>query len=391
MMNLRSTLAAVLALGLLPAATATSRHDPDNLTVHEWGTFTSIAGEDGQAVKWRPDVAPPDLPCFVERLAAEIKFDLGATVRMETPVVYFYAPQDMTVNVGVRFREGLVTEWFPRAQVTPTRAAAAVLRAPRVESSIVWKTVKVSPRATWQFPTEPGPSHYYAARATDAAPIEVGGQREKFLFYRGVGRFAPPIAARVESDGRVRVSSPGGHALGQLVLFENRGGAIRFATRHSTASAITLDPPAAAGGLASLRRTLESILVQEGLYPKEAAAMVETWRDSWFEEGARLFYIAPKPAIDEVLPLDIAPAPTAVSRVFVGRMELMTARTLADVRRAVDTNDRATLQRYGRFLEPISSRVVSSAAPEQREAVRARVRDAYTSYYATIASRASCR
>ena len=391
MMNVRSTLAAVLALGLLPGATTISKHDPDNLTVHEWGTFTSIAGEDGQAVKWRPDVAPPDLPCFVDRLAAEIKFDLGATVRMETPVVYFYAAQDMTVDVGVRFREGLVTEWFPRAAVTPARAGAAVLRAPRVESSIVWKAVKVSPRADWQFPTEPGPSHYYAARATDAAPIEVGGQREKFLFYRGVGRFAPPIAARVDSAGRVRVSSPGGHALGQLVLFENRGGTVRFAARHSAASAITLDPPAAGGGLASLRRKLESILVSEGLYPKEAAAMVETWRDSWFEEGARLFYIAPKAAIEEVLPLDIAPAPTAVARVFVGRMELVTPRTLADVRRALDTKDRATLQRYGRFLEPISGRVVAAAAPEDREDVREKVRRAYTSFYTGLPSRTACR
>lgn len=391
MMILRSTFAAVVLLGLLPGAVPTARHDPDNLTVHEWGTFTSIAGEDGQAVKWRPDIAPPDLPCFVDRLAAEIKFDLGATVRMETPVVYFYAPQDVTVNVGVRFLDGLVTEWFPRAVVTPSRASAAVFRNPRVDSAIAWTAVKVSPRADWRFPTEPGHSHYYAARATDAAPIEVGGEREKFLFYRGVGRFEPPVAATVDGAGRVRVSSPGGHALGQLVLFENRGGTIRFGTRHSTASTVTLDAPASGGELASLRRTLESILVKEGLYPKEAAAMVETWRDSWFEEGARLFYIAPKPVIDRVLPLDIAPAPTSVSRVFVGRMELVTPRTLADVRRALDTADRATLQRYGRFLEPVSARVVAAAAPEERARVQAKVRDAYTSYYASLPSRAICK
>jgi hypothetical protein len=31
----------------------------------------------------------------------------------------------------------------------------------------------------------------------------------------------------------------------------------------------------------------------QGLFPKEAHAMVDTWRDSWFEEGTRAFYILP--------------------------------------------------------------------------------------------------
>jgi hypothetical protein len=35
-------------------------------------------------------------------------------------------------------------------------------------------------------------------------------------------------------------------------------------------------------------------LVEFGLYRKEAEPMVETWRDSWFEEGIRLFYIVPR-------------------------------------------------------------------------------------------------
>src|SRR4029077_3205441 len=37
-----------------------------DLTVHEWGTFTSIAGNDGQAVRWLPLSGPSDLPSFVE-------------------------------------------------------------------------------------------------------------------------------------------------------------------------------------------------------------------------------------------------------------------------------------------------------------------------------------
>jgi hypothetical protein len=55
---------------------------------------------------------------------------------------------------------------------------------------------------------------------------------------------------------------------------------------------------------------------------REARAMVETWRDTWFAPGTRLFYLVPRAMVDRVLPLDIDPQPLDVTRVFVGRIEL---------------------------------------------------------------------
>ena len=49
--------------------------------------------------------------------------------------------------------------------------------------------------------------------------------------------------------------------------------------------------------------------------------MVETWKDSWFEKGARLIYIVPSRAVDQILPLQIEPQPAETTRVFVGRLE----------------------------------------------------------------------
>lgn len=98
---------------------------------------------------------------------------------------------------------------------------------------------------------------------------------------------------------------------------------------------------------------LEAILVERGLYPDEANAMVATWRDSWFEEGSRLIYIVPSGFIDNVLPLAIDPAPARIARVFVGRIEIVTPATARAVETAVASNDEATLNKYGRFLEPI--------------------------------------
>src|SRR6185369_1563445 len=87
------------------------------LTVHEWGTFTSVAGPDGQAVRWLPQDGPQDLPCFVERNQLELKGAISGTVRMETPVLYFYAPHPLEVSVDVRFPQGLMTEWYPHAKM----------------------------------------------------------------------------------------------------------------------------------------------------------------------------------------------------------------------------------------------------------------------------------
>jgi hypothetical protein len=54
-----------------------------------------------------------------------------------------------------------------------------------------------------------------------------------------------------------------------------------------------LESPVLTGSLDSLSGDLEAILADQGLHPDEAHAMVQTWRDSWFEEGSRLIYIVP--------------------------------------------------------------------------------------------------
>src|SRR5205814_4233702 len=102
----------VICAGLTGGQVVTRAHDKAaDLTVHEWGTFTSVAGQDGQAIDWRPLSGPSDLPCFVaQQNPGSIKItpdgwlsSLLAKVRMETPVLYFYSPRSQTVQVNVRF------------------------------------------------------------------------------------------------------------------------------------------------------------------------------------------------------------------------------------------------------------------------------------------------
>jgi hypothetical protein len=339
------TLAAVTGLGV-----AAATDDPAAPSVvHEWGTFTSVAGPDGFAVEWTPQAGASDLPCFVARNRFNVKGNIRGTVRMETPVLYFYAPADTRADVRVRFNGGVITEWFPPAAVTsdvndgihPTRG------------SLRWANVAVRPGLAPDFPTEPGSSHYYQARTTDAAPIVSGGARERFLFYRGVGVFAPPITATIAGDGSVLVASRSGGPVGDIIAFENRGGATASQVLHVDGNRFIVSPPAPQPEGTLPLAELEQILIANGLFEREARAMVGTWRDSWFEEGARLIYIVPRPMIDSILPLDIVPAPSSTTRVFVGRVELVTPETLRVVGDAVKSGDDETLARYGRFLEPI--------------------------------------
>ena len=43
---------------------AVSGYQQADVTVHEWGTFTTVAGADGVAMQWTPLGGASDLPCF---------------------------------------------------------------------------------------------------------------------------------------------------------------------------------------------------------------------------------------------------------------------------------------------------------------------------------------
>ena len=352
------------------------------LTVHEWGTFTSVAGEDGSAVDWDTLGCKNDLPRFVNDYGYRgFKWRLQGTVRMETPVLYFYSSRELDAHVKVAFPQGLITEWYPKAEYevyqkdgidgsirklqTNLNGIDASMR--NVTGAIEWKNIKVRPGSSPALPVESGPSHYYAARRTDAAPISVGGQDEKFLFYRGVGRFPVALSARLSSDGKIIVENRGIEPVPMVILFENRQGRMGYRRAGAIDAAVTLDAPPLDGSFPRLRQDLETALIAQGLFPKEAEAMVETWRDSWFEEGSRLIYIVPSLAVDAILPLQVEPVPSQTVRVFVGRIELLTPETKRLVESAIAKSDWPAVDRYSRFLDPILKRIYSGNSSEASE------------------------
>jgi hypothetical protein len=378
-------LATILVVALSGAAslrhTRAQQRPDSSLIVHEWGTFTSIAGADGTAVEWLPIATKSDLPTFVEHYHnPNVKSGVRGTVRMETPIIYFYSPRQTTVSVDVSFAAGLITEWFPHAsRVRPSDVRPIVLN-PQSAGSITWGAVTVMPTTDASFSRASATSHYYAARQTSASAVSVqapaGNQLEKFLFYRGVSVFVPPLSAKLLATGQLQVQSNTG-AIAALILFERRGTKLGYRV-SSLESDATLSTPSTSGTLDSLRSDFEDALVAQGLYRDEAHAMLETWGDSWFEEGSRLFYVVPRPFVDSVVPLSINPAPTRLTRVFVGRIELITPATENAVESALLSGDHETLGKYGRFLEPIVDAMITRHADPTRVD---RLRQALIAYY----------
>jgi hypothetical protein len=342
------------------AANAQKVEIDSGLIAHEWGTFTSIAGETGQAVEWLPLNSPSDLPNFVEHFRGTgFKVGLGGTIRMETPVLYFYSTHDTTVDVSVSFFHGLITEWYPRAtHIEPSSSLEnVVLFQQQSSGSISWKSVSVQPSASLAFPQEAQPSHYYAARDVASSPLRVatknGNENEKFLFYRGVSVAPAPLSALVLPNRQIEAMNRSATEIPKLILFERRGEQVGFREARTVREGVILDPPVLDASLDSLLPDLEASLISSGLYPEEAHAMLESWKDSWFEEGSRLIYIVPNSFVEKILPISIQPQPAKVQRVFVGRMELLTSATQNAIETAVSTHDKAALAKYGRFVAPM--------------------------------------
>ncbi len=91
------------------------------LEVHEWGTFTIFVSSSGQKVSWyQPYSDIAKLPPFVQGELMQMKRNIqSASVRMETPVIYFYPEQETPISVRVGFSEGMITERFPASTNEP--------------------------------------------------------------------------------------------------------------------------------------------------------------------------------------------------------------------------------------------------------------------------------
>ena len=404
--------AAVLALGL----TARLQVNDSAYTAHEWGTFTSIQGSDGEPIRWNPFLTS-DLPGFVfdrtrpthndellrtrgqEFKTLGLKQSRDFLQRMETPVIYFRSDQALDVDVLVRFPKGLLTEWFPQVTTFGPVSGVPNLLPDTQESHLKWSRIHILPPSASTnesvlatVPNESTPSHYYPARATAANLVEttrpfdsaraarVDGAahvREQLLFYRGAGDFQAPLRVSFDPSSQLRLENRGHETIGPIFAVHTTNGQTAFTAlgRLEPGARIRTPIPAASPGVSpaarldELAEELRTALTGARLHADEAAAMVTTWRDSWFtENGTRILYLLPQAWTDEELPLRLHPAPRELVRVMVGRADILhqdvetrARERVADHFRGDTTRAAAGLQQLGlgRFLEPAVTRAAN--------------------------------
>jgi hypothetical protein len=288
-----------------------------DFVVHEWGTFSTFSGSDGKPLKFYPD--DTDLPGFVYGRHRDVKGGRAdVMVSLETPVLYFYTDRDRTVSVRADFPKGIMTDWYPQASRPP-------------EQSIRWDDLKVSAADRPRLADERGTGRYFAARETDAAAVRTSGpdkrEEEKFLFYRGVGDFPMPFVVRALGNGEFAVKNTGKEAVPAYVLVGVKDRKVSFRVfRHlSPGAEDRVELPAETSTAEKLGDAMAELLIGQGLYEKEARAMVKTWSRDWFrEDGTRVLYLVAEPVTSEFLPLTVEPKPDKVVRVLVGRHDVLT-------------------------------------------------------------------
>lgn len=391
---------AVTALMTIPANA--------KMEVHEWGTFTSLVGSDGltqhgmyhedeilpsfvhpfgKTQSVFPDIIPypypnPDTePCYSKAcFSMQTLRNNVISQKMETPVIYFYgqpSSSNQRVKVNVRFPEGVITETYPAPILSSPQNNAGFVA---IKNGDVTFDVKVlSDTNSSAAPAVDENNIYAHARATSSQLVSTNSETEKFIFYRGLGRFQPRLSILSSDKGLYIGSTAADKPQAAFLIGVTGDGAnmqmYRLKADQIAAKGIGETVPAAiADNLASIypfpnknvevsKTVIKSAIVQAlqnaGMFLDEAQAMVNTWENGYLKTpGLRLLYILPRAEVDTILPITLTPAADKLERAFIARIEILTNKEeqsiLANIVREGMNYDIAQL---GRFAEPKLRRV----------------------------------
>jgi hypothetical protein len=410
--------------------------------LHEWGTFTTVSGSDGGLLAGL-HVEEEHLPAFVyshlgmnsgqfsnfswpgfpqinspARVNKQIPVALddqkvlqsssmlmskgmlmaqleNVTVKMETPVIFFYGDDTPKVNVKVGFNGGTISQWYPdrKSGDTPNKILKEnhkisdqlknmvgdkemiLIQNPinfgdsskPYQGAIEWD-VEILPKSAADsvitYKPEENPTWIYP-RVPAANVVKVGSEYENFLFYRGVGNFELPATFSVDSSETVSVSNKSKEAIPFAFAFENISGEFRYKTIGKipagevakVAESEWIKPSTSGAQQVEVFLQMREGLMAQGLSSDEANGMIKTWWKSYFRKpGLRVFWIVPQTDLERILPLKADPAPANQVRVLVGRADIM--RPKFEQQMIADLGTKAfSIYQQDRFLTPYTNRL----------------------------------
>ncbi len=354
----------VSTLALMAMTIGATAHSA-NFIAHEWGTFTSVVDKNGKMIQGLHHEEEA-LPNFVYDLSRVERTGVGTslatsgipprrggggpptrgftpasmdlmpiptfteriTQKMETPVIYFYAEDEININVRVDFPEGVISQWFPNvSSVNPSVEAK--------NGYGVWD-LKILKTKSGNLPETSGNSIWNPSREVNSNIVKVNNELEKLVFYRGLGNFKTPISVK-EKNGVLLIQNHSNQIVKGLTILNHRDDKNEFLHIDSIEAGVTKNIVLGIQNselksfktydsyLKEAKKVIIEDLVASGLYHDESVAMVNTWEGGYFQtKGLRLLYVLPNEWTEEILPMKLNRAPKELVRTLVGRIEVLT-------------------------------------------------------------------
>lgn len=373
--------------------------------VHEWGTFTSVLGSDGERLgglhheeeqlpsfivgrdllketsfipagsgRCRPSKGMPicdDAPASTFKVTPE-----HVTQKMETPVLYFYSDEKVQAKISVGFPQGVISQYYP----APISFYPAIGNLRNLGGGLVNFDVEVTTEKLALPKVESG-NVYAPAREVASNDIRSGNQNERFIFYRGLGDFVTALHISSSVGGGIFLQNIGSK-ISQVILLDvtSTTGAVKALgpmeyqqQMHVNDKDLTYfrerQKLPRAEFEAQAQKVIVDALIASGLYPDESLAMFNTWKTSYLKShGLRALYVLSRQETDRLLPITVSPQPTELVRTLVGRIEILHAEEEQQMLTNLRTGKSLTMAE-DRFTEPKLRRLLklTTSAQEQAE------------------------
>jgi hypothetical protein len=191
-----------------------------------------------------------------------------------------------------------------------------------------WSRINLLPASPVNLLNEASTSQYYTARNTSASYVRVDyqghKQYERFLCLQAVGHFDLPLAVTINQE-EYALTQSGPAPVPFALIIENVDDQLGYQMTPLKETGRTVIPrPERKANADIVLASLRKVLLQQGLFPDEAAAAASGVRQAWFGPGARVIYFLPRKLVDTMLSLQLTPAPTEHKRVYAVCVELIT-------------------------------------------------------------------
>ncbi len=343
-------------------------------TLHEWGTFTSVSASNGKLLSGLQR-EEENLPGFVHALdgmknsgprsglkgLSPQRAMKNVTIKMETPVIYFYSDHAFQASVEVGFQGGSISQWFPQRASGESVPKIVNWPSPIIDESgfttalnekdfteaggldfsqkrngkIAWNIDVLAPDAPRSLSFKSGEMlNWTRPRNSKSNIIKSNNEFEHYLFYRGVGNFELPLTFSIDAAETLQIKNHTSEKIPFLLVQEvTPEKKVRYysitdglnGTETKTIPESDFNTPDA--WQSTVYQEMAAGLTRAGLNHEEADSMIQTWWESYFEkEGLRVFWIVPETVTEQILPLQVTPKPKSTVRVLVGRSEVLRPR-----------------------------------------------------------------